>query len=52
MHGVGYEYAKRAFACFGITDYTCVEEQVEPNPDFPTVEFPNPEEGKGALASD
>jgi phosphoglucomutase len=49
MHGVGTPFAKRAFACFGLPDFIPVEEQVLPDPDFPTVAFPNPEEGKGAL---
>ncbi|KAI9486531.1 MAG: hypothetical protein EXX96DRAFT_549427 [Benjaminiella poitrasii] len=49
MHGVGTPFAKRAFNCFKLPAFTPVEAQVLPDPDFPTVAFPNPEEGKGAL---
>lgn len=48
MHGVGAETATKALNKAGFTNITLVEEQAEPDPDFPTVSFPNPEE-KGAL---
>eukprot|EP00461_Guttulinopsis_vulgaris_P001413 UN01413 len=48
MHGVGAKYTARAFETFGLPAYIPVVPQVDPNPDFPTVKFPNPEE-KGAL---
>lgn len=48
MHGVGGETALRALDAVGFTDVTVVPEQHEPDPDFPTVKFPNPEE-PGAL---
>lgn len=50
MHGVGAPFATKAFAAFGLPDFTTVEAQILPDPDFPTVTFPNPEEGKGALS--
>ncbi|KAG5460988.1 MAG: phosphoglucomutase 2-like 1, isoform CRA_b [Olpidium bornovanus] len=50
MHGVGAPFAQKAFASFGFKEFLIVKEQVDPDPDFPTVAFPNPEEGKGALA--
>lgn len=50
MHGVGRFCASEAFKAFGLVPFIPVPEQVDPNPDFPTVKFPNPEEGKGALA--
>ena len=48
MHGVGAATATRVLAEAGFTDVTVVPEQAEPDPDFPTVVFPNPEES-GAL---
>ena len=48
MHGVGAETATKALNKAGFTNITLVKEQAEPDPDFPTVSFPNPEE-KGAL---
>jgi len=48
MHGLGYKFTSKALLEFGFAKFECVEEQKEPNPDFPTVKFPNPEE-KGAL---
>lgn len=50
MHGVGHQWCKEAFRRFGFPPYIETKEQVEPDPNFPTVKFPNPEEGKGALA--
>jgi phosphomannomutase len=48
MHGVGGETALAVLNAAGFTDVTLVAEQAEPDPDFPTVSFPNPEE-PGAL---
>ncbi|WP_448059468.1 phospho-sugar mutase [Cellulomonas hominis] len=44
MHGVGGAVAQRVLAAAGYTDVHVVPEQAEPDPDFPTVAFPNPEE--------
>ncbi|XP_019858103.1 PREDICTED: phosphoglucomutase-2-like [Amphimedon queenslandica] len=49
MHGVGYPFVKMAFEAFGLPEIIPVEEQVKPDPEFPTVAYPNPEEGKSAL---
>ncbi|MDM4762746.1 phospho-sugar mutase [Galbitalea sp. SE-J8] len=48
MHGVGFETARRVFAAAGLGEPVVVEEQRDPDPAFPTVAFPNPEE-EGAL---
>lgn len=49
MHGVGLRYMKHALEQLGVAQYMhVVEEQAHPDPNFPSVKFPNPEE-KGAL---
>ncbi|CAG8512396.1 5364_t:CDS:10 [Funneliformis mosseae] len=50
MHGVGTPVAKRAFETFSLNPFISAKEQEDPDPDFSTVAFPNPEEGRGALA--
>ena len=44
LHGVGGAVVDRVLRSAGYTDVFLVPEQAEPDPDFPTVVFPNPEE--------
>lgn len=44
LHGVGGAVAVEALRRAGITDVHTVSAQFSPDPDFPTVPFPNPEE--------
>jgi phosphomannomutase len=48
MHGVGHMVAVKVFQVFGLPPFYSVPSQELPDPTFPTVTFPNPEE-KGAL---
>ncbi len=48
MHGVGGRHLMECFADAGFLPPEVVPEQFEPDPDFPTAAFPNPEE-PGAL---
>ncbi|KAL3120607.1 hypothetical protein niasHT_007899 [Heterodera trifolii] len=51
FHGVGSKFVRRMFAEFGFPseNISYVKEQDEPDPDFGTVPFPNPEEGHRVL---
>ncbi|KAA1433059.1 phospho-sugar mutase [Mycolicibacter arupensis] len=44
LHGVGGKVAVAALRAAGITDIHTVAAQFDPDPEFPTVTFPNPEE--------
>jgi len=48
MHGVGTQTLRRVFAAAGFAEPASVGAQRDPDADFPTVSFPNPEE-PGAL---
>ncbi|KAL7738416.1 hypothetical protein ACLKA6_006731 [Drosophila palustris] len=49
MHGVGYAYIDMAFPKLNLEEVIPVQEQAEPDPEFPTAPSPDPEEGKSAL---
>lgn len=44
IHGTGVPLTTWALEAFGFRNVMVVEEQMEPNGDFPTVVYPNPEE--------
>ena len=44
LHGVGGRVARAVLHAAGFTDVVIVGEQFDPDPDFPTVPYPNPEE--------
>ncbi len=44
LHGTSITIMPRAMQAAGFTDFHIVEEQAEPDGDFPTVKSPNPEE--------
>ncbi|KAI1887651.1 hypothetical protein AGOR_G00192510 [Albula goreensis] len=49
VHGVGHAFVQSAFRAFDLRPPFAVPEQKDPDPEFPTVKYPNPEEGEGVL---
>lgn len=49
MHGVGYRFISTLFDKYNFPAPASVIQQQDPDPEFSTVIFPNPEEGEGAL---
>lgn len=49
MHGVGFPFVEKAFEVARLKPVIPVTEQQYADPEFPTVKFPNPEEGKTSL---
>uniref|UniRef100_A0A7N8XEP2 Phosphoglucomutase 2 n=1 Tax=Mastacembelus armatus TaxID=205130 RepID=A0A7N8XEP2_9TELE len=49
VHGVGHAFVQSAFKAFDLRPPYAVEEQKDPDPEFSTVKYPNPEEGEGVL---
>lgn len=50
LHGVSDQFITRAAEIFGFPPFKPVTQQQQPDPEFPTVTFPNPEE-KGMFRS-
>jgi len=46
---VGWNAVQSCLLTFGFPPCIPVKEQMLPDPEFPTVTFPNPEEGKSAM---
>src|SRR5215471_5562860 len=46
IHGSGIKLAPEVLKRFGFTNVNLVEEQIDPNGNFPTVVYPNPEEAE------
>ncbi len=46
IHGTGIKLVPEVLRRFGFTNVTLVKEQIEPNGNFPTVVYPNPEEAE------
>jgi phosphoglucomutase len=46
IHGTGIKLVPDVLKAFGFTNITIVEEQAEPDGNFPTVVYPNPEESE------